>query len=328
MFQKQVIMRRVLYALAPIFLFSTYLYGWRVPALTAMVYALAILTEYVFEKARGKKVSEAVLVTAGLYALSLPPGVPFWIAAVGIIFAVPIGKEVYGLFGRNVFNPAITGRLFIYISFPVQLQQSWMTPGQLGPVPFADAISSATPMQIMRGTAEGSVDWLQMLLGFRAGSIGESAILLIVIAAIYMIATKTAQWRLILSTFLAALATTSAFYFTGIATDIAPHLAMMSGSILYVAVFMSTDPVSAPNNPRAQWVYGAIIGSVSMLVRTFAGFPEGTSFGVMMGNVFASFLDEIIPKPPKKSKKKTQTKKPVKEVTSAKEAREAKESAA
>lgn len=315
MFQKQLIMRRVLISLAPIFLFSIYLYGWRVPVVTAVVFLFGILTEFLMERTRKKKVSEAVLVTCALYALALPPAVPIWVAIVGIVFAVFLGKEVFGGFGRNVFNPAITGRLFVYITFPRLLQTTWMVPGNFGTggINGVDGVTAATPLEILRGTAEGSVDWMDLLFGIRAGSIGESSIVLIVIAAIYLIITKTANWRLIVSTFGTALAMAAIFYATG-AIDIPPHLYIMSGSIMYVAVFMSTDPVSAPNKPISQWVYGAIIGGVSMLVRTFSGFPEGTSFGILMGNVFASLLDEMFPA---KKKKKAPAKPATASATSA-----------
>lgn len=308
-FQKQLIMRRVLYSLVPIFLFSIYLYGWRVLAVVAVTFALGILTEYVMEKRKNKKVSEAVLVTSALYSLSMPPAVPLWIVAVGIVFAVFIGKEVYGGFGRNIFNPAITGRLFIYITFATVLATSWMVPGAFGTAGAAgvDALSAATPLAQMR--AGQMPEWTDLLIGTRGGSIGESSTILIVAAAIYLIWTKTAQWRLIVSTVLSAGILTSIFYFTGLAPNLPPHLAMMSGSILYVSVFMTTDPVSAPNQKNSQWVYGALIGTVTILVRTFSGFPEGTSFGILMGNVFASLIDELMPKPKKKKAAKPAPKK-------------------
>jgi Na+-transporting NADH:ubiquinone oxidoreductase subunit B len=134
------------------------------------------------------------------------------------------------------------------------------------------------------------------------GSSGESAIWLIVIAGIYLAVTKTAQWRLMVSTLLSASALHVVFYFTGL-TQLVPHLALMSGSLLYVCVFMSTDPVSAPNKPASQWLYGLIIGGTTALIRVFSGFPEGTSFGVLLGNTFASLIDEIMPAPKKKKKK-------------------------
>lgn len=300
LFQKQVIMRRVIATLLALLVFATYLYGWRVLAINGMVLVLAVVTEWLFERTRGKKVSEAVVVTSLLYGLSLPPLVPFWVAAIGIVFAVAIGKQVFGGFGRNVFNPAIAGRLFVYITFPTLLQRSWAEPNIPGFLVDllginADAMTAATPLDLMRTGAAETLDFWQLFLGFRMGSMGESAIWIILIAAVYLIATKTAQWRLIVSTFLSAALLQIIFFFAGF-TSMIPHLALMSGSIFYVSVFMSTDPVSAPNKPGSQWLYGLIIGATTVLIRVFAGFPEGTSFGILLGNTFASLLDEIMPK--------------------------------
>ena len=309
LFQKQLIMRRVVGSLLVLLVFSTYLFGARVLIINALVLALGIATEWVFERSRGKKVSEAVLVTCLLYGLSLPPMVPLWIAAIGIVFAVAVAKEMFGGFGRNIFNPAIAGRLFVYISFPLQLQQTWATPnvpGFLQGFFGMDVTGSATPLAVMARDGAGSLDFWQMFFGFRLGSIGETASWLIIAAAIYLIVTKTAQWRLIVSTFFSALALHAALYAAGI-SDLVPHFAMISGSILYVSVFMSTDPVSAPNKPASQWLYGILIGSVTVLVRVFAGFPEGTSFGVLIGNTFASLIDELMPKPKPKKRKPAST---------------------
>ena len=304
-FQKNPVMRRVVYALLVLMAFSTYLFGLRVLLVNAVVLAIGVLTEWVFEKARGKKVSEAVIVTALLVGLSLPPSVPLWVAAIGIIVAVALAKEVFGGFGRNIFNPAIAGRLFIYISFPAQLQQGWVEPripAFLQDTFNLDAMSSATPLGVLSNGGADQLDFWQLFFGFRTGSMGETAIWLILAGAVYYIVTKTAQWRLIVSTLGSAAALHTIFYFTGI-SQLVPHLALMSGSILFVSVFMATDPVSAPNKPLSQWVYGVIIGSVTVLVRVFAGFPEGTSFGILIGNTFASLLDEILPKAKPKKKK-------------------------
>ncbi len=324
-FQKQAIMRKVIYALIPIFIFSIYLYGWRVLSLTSVVFLFGILTEYIVERSRKKKVSEAVLVTCALYALSLPPAVPHWIAAVGIVFGVFIGKEVFGGFGRNIFNPAITGRLFIYITFPTVLAESWMVPGNFGLLGSAgvDAVTAATPLAlfnnggelpdlIMRLFGVPASDFVNMFFGFRGGSIGESSMLLIIVAAVMLLAKKTAQWRLIVSAVIAEVVLTCAFYFSGLAPHLPPHLALMSGSLMYVAVFMCTDPITAPNKPAAQWLYGIVIGSSAIIIRSFSAFPEGTSFAIFIGNVFASLFDQWMPKAkkkaPSKSVKKTQAK--------------------
>ena len=319
LFQKQLIMRRVVYSLVPIYLFSIYLYGWRVLALTAVVFPLAILTEWAFERTRKKKVSEASLVTAGIYLLALPPATPLWIAAVGIVFAIAIGKEIYGGFGRNIFNPAITGRLFIYITFPTVLANAWMVPGMFGMAGQAgiDAMTAATPLAAIRNPDIATPGLLDFLIGTRPGSLGESSTILIVAAAVYLIYTKTAQWRLIVSTVVSAGVMLAIFDLTGLTQGMPPHIGLMSGSILYVSVYMSTDPVSAPNKNMSQIIYGTIIGSVSMIVRVFSGFPEGTSFGIIIANVFASLIDELVPK---KTRKKAKPKPASKSDGKAKEA--------
>ncbi len=289
MFQKQIMMRRVLYSLIPIMIFSVYLYGLRSLLIHLVVFAAGIGTEYFFMKSRGKKVSEAVLVTCGLYALSMPPLVPLWLAVIGIVFGVLFGKCIFGGFGRNIFNPAITGRLFVYITFPSYMTSSWKVPGHFGRAG-VDAVSTATPLEVMR--SGGLPDIADLIMGIRSGSLGESAIILIVLAAVYLIFTKTASWRIILSSVLSFGVLSTILFFAGIPASFPPLEALLSGSVLFVIVFMATDPVSAPKKNRAQILYGILIGTVTCLVRIFSLFPEGTSFGVLMGNTFASLLDE------------------------------------
>ncbi len=301
-FIKQPIMRKVVYSLIPIFLFSLYMYGWRVIALSAVVFPLGILTEYLVEKTRGKKVSEAVLVTCMLFVLILPPAVPLWVAAIGIVFGVFFAKEVYGGFGRNVFNPAISARIFVWISFPALFANGFMIPGAFGTAGEAgvDALTASSPLAVLESGSRP--EFLDVLLGFTGGSMGEASAVLIILAGIYLVATKTAQWRLILGTLLGAGAMMTGLYLGGISPNYPPQYALFSGSILFVAVFMSTDPVSAPNKPAAQWLYGILIGTAAIIIRNVGGFPEGTSFGVLMGNVFASLFDELLPAKKKKKK--------------------------
>ncbi len=298
MFQKQVMMRRVLYSLFPIYLFSIYLYGWRPLAVGAVVFFSGILTEFLFMKQRKQKVSEAVLVTSMLYTLSMPPMVPLWIAAVGIVFGVLFGKSIYGGFGRNIFNPAITGRLFIYVTFPTVMTGGWMIPGKFGTAG-ADAVSAATPLALMHG---GTIPSLQNLItGIHPGAMGESAVILIALGAVYLIYTKTASWRSIFSTLISFTVLQSIFYYTGLSA--APPLeSLLSGSILFVAVFMVTDPVTSAKKKLGQLFYGMLIGVVFCLIRDFSLFPEGASFAVLMGNTFASLIDEWAGKAGKKKK--------------------------
>ena len=143
----------------------------------------------------------------------MPPLVPLWVAAIGIVFGVLFGKCIFGGFGRNIFNPAITGRLFVYITFPSFMTTGWMVPGRFGlnAANAADAVSSATPLGQMRSGVIPQMK--ELLIGIRPGSLGESAVILIVLAGIYLIYTKTASWRIILSTLLSFFLLSSALFF-------------------------------------------------------------------------------------------------------------------
>jgi Na+-transporting NADH:ubiquinone oxidoreductase subunit B len=276
------------------------MYGSRAVALAAISFALAVLTEWLFERGRAGKISEAVLVTAALYGLALPPRTPLWIAAVGIVFAVAIAKGVYGGFGRNVFNPAMAGRLFVYITFATVLNQGYMHFGAFGGnLPMGaggiDVLSSATPLAMMRADPHAPVDALSLLLGTRTGAVGESPVILIILAGIFLLVTRTASWRIMLSELGAGAILTAALRLAGLKQAL-PMESLLAGSYLFVAVFMATDPVTAPRKSSSHWIYGALIGFVVVVIRTFSGFPEGTSFGILLGNTFAPFTDELVGK--------------------------------
>lgn len=289
-FLKQPMMRKVLYALIPLYAHAAWLYGWRVPAAAAVALAFGVATEWLFERKKSGKVSEAVLVTCALFAVAFPPRTPLWMLAVGIVFAVSMAKMVYGGFGRNVFNPAVAGRLFVYISFATVLGQSYSAPAPFG-IGAADAVASATPLAVMR--AGGSVPLLELLVGQRSGALGEGMILLIAAAAVYLVATKTASWKIIVSSVTAAAALNAALLAAGVKTAL-PMESLLAGSFLFVTVFMATDPVTAPKRPISHYVYGAMIGLVVVSIRTFSAFPEGTSFGIFFGNMFANMVDQSV----------------------------------
>ncbi len=286
-FLKQPMMRRVLYSLIPLYLYGLWMYGYKLLLVAAVSFVCGVGTEWLFERKKSGKVSEAVLVTCALYSLAFPPKTPLWIIAAGIIFAVSMGKGVYGGFGRNIFNPAITGRTFVYISFAVVLLGSYTSFGAFG-ANAADVVASATPLGLMR--AGQQVEIGSLLFGLHSGAIGEGMALLVAAAAIYLIATKTASWRIILSSAAAAAALNAALYFGGVAKAL-PMESLLAGSFLFVTVFMATDPVSAPKKPKAHYVYGALIGATVVIIRTFSAFPEGTSFAILFGNTFATLID-------------------------------------
>jgi len=299
-FMKQPMMRKVLYALAPIILASVYFFGWRSLLLILVSILFGTLAEWTFKRNSKKPVTEAVFVTAVLYSLTLPPATPFWVAAVGIIFGVVFGKEAFGGFGRNVFNPALVGRAFVYVSFPKFLTTEWNMPatGLLGGfgtylTPPVDALSTATPLITFRSTGQ-LAEYFDIAFGSVSGSLGETSAILIILAGIYLIYTKTASKETMGGVLLGYLAMSTAFFTMGVSQVPHPLFGLFSGGLLFGTVFMATDPISSPKTNEAKWIYGILIGAVTVIIRGFALFAGGIMFAILIGNTFAPILDELV----------------------------------
>jgi len=318
LFLKQPQMLRVVYALVPVALAGVYFFGWRVLALLAVSVVVGLGVEMYMERRRGKPASQACFVTCFLFALSLPPTLPLWMAGVGIAVAILFGKMVFGGFGRNFVNPAILGRAFIYVAFPVAMTGSFVPaadgfPGGLarwsvreGPSP--DAVTAATPMWARRdfghetplarlflGNIGGSFQGDRGEQPLGAGSIGEVSALLIVLASVYLIVTKTANWRLTASTLIGAVAANVLFRNVLGADGVPPLLfTLCSGALLYAAVFMVTDPVSAPKTKPAVWMYGVLIGALIVFLRWKSQFAGAVGFAILLGNVVGPSLDMAV----------------------------------
>ncbi len=326
-FLKQKIMLRVLYALAPVTVVSIYYFGWRIAAILAVSVVFGFSTEWIMVSRRNGKVSYACFVTATLYGLSLPPTTPFWIVAVGIIVAILFGKEVFGGFGKNVFNPAIVGRGFVYVCFPVEITSRFVPVFGGFPGGFAhwsmhtiskapefiskaglktvDAITSATPMWANRdygytastaslflGNIGGIFEFAGQKMVLAAGSAGETCALVILLSGVYLILTKTAQWRLTVSTLIGALVSSVVFrHLLGIESVPPLSFTLFSGALCFAAVFMVTDPVSAPKLSTSQWIYGAFIGVMIVFFRFKSIFVGGVAFSILLGNMLAPSLD-------------------------------------
>jgi Na+-transporting NADH:ubiquinone oxidoreductase subunit B len=300
-FMKQALMRKVIYALIPIVLAALYNFGWRVIPIILIAALSGLVTEWLFKRSSGKPVSEAVFVTAILYALTLPPRTPFWIVAVGMIFGIVFGKEVFGGFGRNVFNPALVGRAFVYVSFPRFLTIEWTAPASsnlMGGItqyigPSVDAVSTATPMLTYRSTGDMHA-LFDLFIGRVPGSLGETSALLIILSGAYLLYTKTAHKESMLGVIAGFFAMSGVFVVFGTAQVPNPIFGILSGGILFAAVFMATDPISSPKKKEARWVYGILIGAITVIIRGFALFAGGVMFAVLIGNSLAPLLDEIV----------------------------------
>lgn len=333
-FKRQTIMERVLLALVPCLIGAVYFFGWRSFVMLLWVMAVGCLTEYLMASKRGDPLTGSCLVTGALLALSLPPATPFWMAAVGIIVGIFFGKEVFGGFGRNVFNPAIVGRAFIYVCFPVELTGQFTPayggfPGGLahwGPMRMfegMDALTAATPMWARRdhgvvtelsdlffGTIGGTFNEGTQVLA--AGSVGEVSALLVLLGGIYLLWTKTANWRLVAGS-LGGAAATCLFFRHALGAEGVPPLlwTLSSGAMLYACFFMVTDPVSAPKDRRAQWIYAVFIGAMIVFLRWKSVFSGAVAFAILLGNTLGPTVEMITSSKSKgksKGKGKTTTK--------------------
>lgn len=316
-FKKQKPMRTVLIALAPIILLGIYTFGWKTLALLAVNIIVACGVEYICEKKMYKRtqITEAAIVTATLYTLTLSPLVPLWQSAIGAAFAIFFGKEVFGGYARNPFNPALVGRAFMYINFPngmtIYTQATnadsfinglggftkWMTP-------IMDATSGPTPMNALKNTGE-SIDTLSMFLGNHAGSIGEISILLILLGGAYMIYKKVASWEIMVASLIGFVGSSYLFLILGIEGNIMhPLEGMLVGGFMFGTVFMSTDPISSPNQKQAKWIYGILIGVLVVTIRSFSLFQGGMMFAILIASVFSPIIDYVFKGINKKKREK------------------------
>jgi Na+-transporting NADH:ubiquinone oxidoreductase subunit B len=291
-------MLRVCYALIPLVLASIYLFGWRSLALMGTVLFFGIITEALFTYPREKPVTSAVFVTGLIFTLSLPPTIPFWMAIVGIVAGVAIGKMMFGGFGQNVFNPAMVGRCFIYITFPLQMTNRWAEPIWGGWGGFAhwsaplDTVSRATPLVELR--QGGLIAWEDLFLGQTSGSLGETSAVLILIGGLFIIARKAASWKLAVSCLLGGIFGSGILQLAGFANIPSPLATLLAGSFLFGSFFVVTEPVSGAKTKSGQWIYGGMTGALIVVLRGFSNFSEGVMFSVLIMNAFVPILDQTV----------------------------------
>lgn len=312
-FMKQIMMRRVIYSLVPIIIASAYYFGLRAIILQAVVLAFGIATEYIFEKRLNKPVSEAVIVTCLLYTLTLPPMTPYWVAVTGIIFGVVFSKEVFGGFGKNVFNPALVARAFVYVCFPAYLTIQWNQPSLSFPGgliryinPMVESVTTATPLLLFRNSGE-LTSITNLLFGNVSGSLGETSKILIVLAGVYLIYKKTASWQIMAACLTGFFAASMAMAGFGFEEVINPVHGMLSGGFLFATVFMATDPISSASTKEGKWIFGLMIGIVTVIIRGFALFAGGVMFAILISNTFVPLIDELV----KMNKKRLKAKREV-----------------
>lgn len=255
------------------------------------------ICEVIFAVIRGHEVNEGFFVTSILYVLILPATTPLWQVALGIMFGVVIGKEIFGGTGKNILNPALTGRAFLYFAYPAQLS------GDAVWVP-VDGYSGATSLAISAAeghTALSGIDltWMDAFLGNMQGSLGETSALACLLGMVFLVYTRIANWRLIVGCLIGTIAMTLVFNLIG--SDTNPMFAMpwywhiVLGGYAFGLVYMVTEPVSAAMTNVGRLWYGALIGVMCVLIRVVnPAFPEGMMLAILFGNVFAPLIDYFV----------------------------------
>ena len=300
--RRQAIMRRVVIASVPCMAGSVYFFGWRSLAVVAVSCLFGFLTEYLFCRSRGEPVSEAVFVSAVIFALVVPPNVPWHVLIFGIVFAIAFGKEVFGGFGRNVFNPAMTGRCFVYVCFPVALTSRWALPAQ-GPwgalkqwttAVTPDAITAATPMTLAKFGEAPPPEVVDLLIGRMSGSMGVTSALLILVGGVYLYYTKTANRSVIVTHIVTYGLLYQALHMLGVGNFYDGLTAILSAGFLFGAFFIITDPVSSPSTQPARIIYAVLVAVLAIIIRNFSVFNAGYMFSVLIANMFVPIIDYAV----------------------------------
>jgi len=293
-------MTMVIIALLPCVAAAFYFFGLRIIPIIVVSYAAGGLVEVIFAVVRKEEINEGFLVTGLIFPLTLPPTIPLWMVGLGCAFGVFVGKEIFGGTGRNLFNPAIVGRCFLALAYPAAMSSPWVVPGHgvtgrlLQYVTSADieALTSATPLVHAKQGLFGDVSHL--ILGSVPGSIGETSGLMILCGGIFLLLTKVANWRTVVSVLASAMILESILHHSSPERYASPMWHLFAGGLLLGAFFMATDPVSSPSTSGGKWIYGIFIGVITILIRNFSGYVEGMMFAILLGNIAAPIIDEMV----------------------------------
>jgi Na+-translocating ferredoxin:NAD+ oxidoreductase subunit D len=278
------IMWTVAVSLAPIVALSGFFFGPRAMGVIGAAVAGAVITERVFGPGGALRDGSAAI-TGILLGLTLPAGLPFWMAAVGGAFGIGFGKLVFGGLGQNVFNPALLGRAFLMAAFPAALT-TWPPLRGAG----VDAVTSATPLGLMKFEQE-TTPLGALLLGNTTGSIGETSALLILLCGGYLAWKNYLNWRIPASIFLTVWALSSLLRALDATRYPDPFFMLLSGGLVLGAVYMATDMVTSPVTNTGVWVFGIGIGVLVVLIRVWGGLPEGVMYGILFMNAFVPFIN-------------------------------------
>lgn len=310
------VMIDVLIALLPALIWSVYVFSWRALTVTLISVFSCIIFEFLFEKLMKKPVTVldfSAAVTGLLLAFSIPASVPLWLPVMGAFFAIVIVKQLFGGIGKNVVNPAIAARIFLFIAWPARLTD-FAAPivTKLSPftVSCGDVTASATVLKSLKAGEASNVSLFDMFLGNMGGTIGEVSSVLLILGGLYLLMRRVITWHIPVS-FIGTVAVLT-FVFPKVDSVQAYEFMLseiLSGGIILAAFFMATDYVTSPVTKTGRLIFGFGCGAITVFIRYFGGFPEGVSFAVMIMNLLVWYIDKFTrPKPfgavkqPKKTK--------------------------
>ncbi|MEE9191112.1 MAG: RnfABCDGE type electron transport complex subunit D [Candidatus Aerophobetes bacterium] len=279
------VMWGVVISLTPVIASSIYYFQWLAVKLILTCLVTSLATEAIFQLARGKRITlydGSATISGILIAMVLPPHLPWWAAVLGSVFAIVIGKQIFGGLGYNIFNPALIGRAFLMTTFPV-LMTTWTNPITL------NAISGATPLGMLKFEHQ-MTSLYHLFTGNVSGSLGEASALAIIIGGIYLLGRGYADWRISLS-YLATVVGLSGIFWLINPGYGPPSFHLLAGGLLLGAIFMATDPVTAPITKRGRWIFGVGAGVIVVIIRLWGGYAEGVMFSILLMNAITPLLN-------------------------------------
>ncbi|MEE9358838.1 RnfABCDGE type electron transport complex subunit D [Candidatus Vondammii sp. HM_W22] len=299
-------MKDVWYALTPAVLAALWFFGIGALLLLITTIAGALLTEWIFTSEDRRRTAigdNSAALTGLLLGLTLPPSLPLWMAFLGGVVAIGLGKIIWGGLGNNLFNPALVGRAFLLGTFPIAMT-TWTAAigpsgffdiqGSILALPFQspvyDAMSAATPLGLMKFEQQ-STDLLNLFIGNTSGSLGETSGLLLILGGLFLLLRRDLDWRIPAAIFISASLFSLALFLTDSVRFPDPFFTLFSGGMLLGAIYMATDPVTSPLTPKGTWIFGIGIGILVVLIRTFGGLPEGMMYAILLMNAATPLID-------------------------------------
>ena len=300
------LMYGVVIALVPAFLSSVFFFGIGAVIVTLVSVTSCVVIEYLIQryilKVRPTVSDGSAVVTGLLLAFCLPVNIPLWMVVLGALVAIGIAKMTFGGLGNNPFNPALVGRVFLFVSFPVQMT-SWPLPNGFA-TRLTDALTGATPLAVVKegiknsepvaGLMEQVPSHMQLFYGQMNGSMGEVAALALIIGLVYMLIRKIITWHIPVSILLTVIVFSGILWLVNPQANADPLFHLLTGGLMLGAIFMATDYVTSPMTRMGMIIYGVGIGLITILIRRFGAYPEGVQFAILIMNAFTPLINMYI----------------------------------